>query len=66
MKSDIRIWSVKQHSKDGFICKDYEGTVVSMAMYGRKEKVEMTSAKEEYSYRVSSISFSSRRLYVQP
>jgi hypothetical protein len=30
---------VKQHSKDGFICKDYEGTVVSMALYGRKEKV---------------------------
>ena len=39
MKSDIKIWSVKQHSKDGFICKDYEGTVVSLALYGRKEKV---------------------------
>lgn len=39
VKNDIRIWSVKQHSKDGFICKDYEGTVVSMALYGRKEKV---------------------------
>ena len=39
VKSDIRIWSVKEHSKEGFDCKGYEGTVKELVLYGRKLKV---------------------------
>jgi uncharacterized protein YodC (DUF2158 family) len=39
VKNDIRIWSVKQYSKEGFNCKGFEGKVVGMDMYGRKFKV---------------------------
>jgi len=38
VNKDIRIWSVKKYAKEGFMCKDFEGTVVSYALYGRKAK----------------------------
>eukprot|EP01036_Dinobryon_divergens_P030142 gene30142-39339_t len=32
----IRIWSVKQYMKEGFICEGFVGKVVGLALYGRK------------------------------
>ena len=39
VKADIRIWSEKEHSKEGFDCKGYEGTIKELVLYGRKLKV---------------------------
>ena len=39
VKADIRIWSVKEYSKEGFDCKGYEGTIKELVLYGRKLKV---------------------------
>lgn len=38
VKDDIRIWSVKQYSEEGFSCQGYEGKVVQLVLYGRKLK----------------------------
>ena len=32
----IRIWSVKQYMKEGFVCEGFVGKVVGLALYGRK------------------------------
>ena len=39
VKEAIRIWSVKEYSKEGFVCQGYQGTVKELALYGRKQKV---------------------------
>ena len=36
VKGDIRLWHVKAYSDKGFIAKDFTGTVVGLALYGRK------------------------------
>jgi len=36
VKKPIRIWSVKQHAKEGFICEGFVGTVSALVLYGRK------------------------------
>eukprot|EP01038_Epipyxis_sp_PR26KG_P010178 gene10178-13694_t len=33
---NIRIWSVKPYTKEGFIAENFVGTVHSLALYGRK------------------------------
>jgi uncharacterized protein YodC (DUF2158 family) len=38
VKDDIRIWSVKQYSDEGFSCQGFEGKVVQLVLYGRKLK----------------------------
>ena len=38
VNKSIKIWSVKQYSKEGFDCKGYVGKVNSLALYGRKFK----------------------------
>lgn len=38
IKSDIRLWHVKEYSKEGFLCKGYEGVVIGFDLYGRKVK----------------------------
>lgn len=34
----IRIWSVKQHAKEGFMAEGFVGTVSQLVLYGRKHK----------------------------
>lgn len=34
--NDIRIWSVKAYSKEGFIAKGFVGKVTALLLYGRK------------------------------
>mmetsp|Transcript_28232 Transcript_28232/g.38863 ORF Transcript_28232/g.38863 Transcript_28232/m.38863 type:complete len:184 (+) Transcript_28232:16-567(+) len=36
VKKPIRIWSVKQHAKEGFSCEGFVGTVSALVLYGRK------------------------------
>ena len=38
IKSDTRLWHVKEYAKEGFLCKGYEGVVVGFDLYGRKMK----------------------------
>lgn len=33
---EIRIWSVKQYSKEGFLAKGFTGTITGMDLFGRK------------------------------
>ena len=36
VKKPIRIWSVKQYAKEGFICEGFVGRVSALVLYGRK------------------------------
>ena len=45
VKDSIRIWSVKEYAKEGFVCQGYQGTVKELALYGRKQKVKTTCAR---------------------
>jgi hypothetical protein len=38
VKISTKVWSVKQYMKEGFDPKGFEGTVQSLALYGRKYK----------------------------